>query len=751
MMTRKYLSRCFLLIMVALLAVLPAAVPAAAQTAAPATYDPLALAARYRGFAGELPPPPLTPLYNVGDQAQFWVAKTTSATPTRVNARLIAGAANVYLWVEDGVTAPTGSAFRQTAAQFSALIDAFRQSDNYRARTIAPGLGALSDPSDLLPIPDVDNDPHLYILYTTDLSEDREAIFNPNDSLPTVVAPYSNQHEMLYVNTTPYSSAPLTDPIFGSLVMRALYRWIMAANVPDQAAWLTEALDWLVLFSYQQTQVGSENLGAYLQAPDTPLFQPPTLTTQAQALGGQQLLLAYLIQRYGANVVNNLFLMPGASRAPLDAALAREQIVDPVSGAPVTARDAFADFILTNGLNATFGDGRYVQSVLPLPQGQIAVGTPLDPQTPLAGQTVSQYGAAYYRYTAASAGTVSLKFAGSPTTARLPMPAERDPADSYYWSGRAANANPTLTRAVDLSGVTTATLTFDAWYDLAAGWNYGYVAVSTDDGATWTALPASTSSPDNLYGSAYGAGFTGVSNPAKPRPFPTIGILIAGDNVTVSDVVPGGPADQAGVRKGDVMIGHDNAEWTGTPNVLGLLANYAPGDTLHLYVRRGSDRLDVPIVLGAHPTRIVVPEPLWQPQSVDLTPYAGQKILLRFEAVALPGHEDRGFAVDHLAIPAIGWTDDGGTLADWTAVGWSSVTNQVAQPWIVEAGTSGTQTTYPRVQQWLSPADEAAAGEWRITLAAGETLTVVVAGASDETTERAAFSLEFQAPATSGQ
>lgn len=738
MVNRKLLSRYVFMILVAALTF----GSAGAQDAAP--LDTQALAARYLGFNGDLPLPPLSPLYKVGDTAQFWVGKTTSPTPTRVSATLIATAENVYLWAEDGLGSPQGEKLAETAAQFGALFNAMRQSDNYRQGTITPDLGVMSDPSDLLPIPDVDNDSHLYVLYTSSLSEDREAVINPIDSLPVALAPYSNQHEMIYVNTTPYSETPLTDPLFGSMITRAIYRWIMSYNVPDQASWLTEALDWVVLFSFQQAQIGGENLGAYLQSPDTPLIQLPTLTTQAQALGGQQLFLGYIVQRYGSNVFNDLFLAQGTGIAALDDALVSRGIIDPVTGAPVTGREAFADFVLTNGFNVPFGDGRYVQNVLPLPQGQIAAGTPLDPENALTSLAVSQFGAGYYRYTAANAGTVSLKFTGSPTTARLPMPADRDPADAFYWSGRADNRNSTLTRSLDLTAVTSATLTFDAWYNLVPGWNYGYVSVSADDGATWKALPATTSSPDNRYGVAYGAGFTGVSNPAKPRPFPTIGILIAGDNVTVSDVVPGGAAEKAGVQKDDVMIGYDNTEWTGTPNVIGLLANYAPGDTLHLYIRRGTEKLDVPVVLGAHPTRIVEPAPLWQAQSVDLTPYAGQKILLRFETVTLPGHEDQGFAVDNLAIPAIGWSDDG-TGDGWSMGGWSAANNQVTQQWIVQTATSGTQTTYPRVQQWIGPNSDASEGEWRISLEAGETLTVVVSGANEDTTERASFSLELKA------
>ena len=41
---------------------------------------------------------------------------------------------------------------------------------------------------------------------------------------------------------------------------------------------------------------------------------------------------------------------------------------------------------------------------------------------------------------------------------------------------------------VDLSGVTGATLTFDTYFDIEYGWDYGFVQVSTDGGSTWTSL-----------------------------------------------------------------------------------------------------------------------------------------------------------------------------------------------------------------------------------------------------------------------
>ncbi|MCC6802010.1 MAG: immune inhibitor A, partial [Anaerolineae bacterium] len=368
----------------------------------------------------------------------------------------------------------------------------------------------------------------------------------------------------------------------------------------------------------------------------------------------------------------------------------------------------------------------------------------------LGGLSVNQFGAQYFHYTASQAETVIIRFDGSPTVARLPMPADRDPVDKFYWAAGAPNQNPTLTRAVNLGDAASATLTFDAWYDLVPGWNYAYVSVSTDGGATWTALPATTSSPDNHFGVAYGAGFTGVSNPAEPHPFPIMGIVIDGDGMTASDVAPDSPAAQSGVLPGDVIIGYDSHEWDGAPNILGLLANYSPGDTLRLYIARDSERLDIPLVLGAHPTRVVEPSPLWQAQTVDLSPYAGQQILLRFETVTLPGQEDQGFGIDNITVPEIGFADDAeGEHDGWTLDGWQQVDNILPQRWIVQAGTTGSETTYPSVRQLIAADDTTPRGEWRIALQPNETLVLAVSGANDDTTERATFSLGVKASAAS--
>ncbi|WP_406202119.1 MULTISPECIES: immune inhibitor A domain-containing protein [unclassified Streptomyces] len=59
---------------------------------------------------------------------------------------------------------------------------------------------------------------------------------------------------------------------------------------------------------------------------------------------------------------------------------------------------------------------------------------------------------------------------------------------NQWWSGSGDNLANTLTRSVDLTGKSAASLTLDGWYDIEAEYDYLYTEVSTDGGANWTAV-----------------------------------------------------------------------------------------------------------------------------------------------------------------------------------------------------------------------------------------------------------------------
>ncbi|MFD0269301.1 immune inhibitor A domain-containing protein [Streptomyces sp. NPDC127106] len=59
---------------------------------------------------------------------------------------------------------------------------------------------------------------------------------------------------------------------------------------------------------------------------------------------------------------------------------------------------------------------------------------------------------------------------------------------SQWWSGMGDDLKNTLTRSVDLTGKKSAALSLKGWWDIEKDYDYLYTEVSTDGGATWTAL-----------------------------------------------------------------------------------------------------------------------------------------------------------------------------------------------------------------------------------------------------------------------
>ncbi|SEG78891.1 immune inhibitor A [Actinacidiphila yanglinensis] len=70
-------------------------------------------------------------------------------------------------------------------------------------------------------------------------------------------------------------------------------------------------------------------------------------------------------------------------------------------------------------------------------------------------------------------------------TTTITTPAE---GSKQWWSGMGDNLSNTLTRPVDLTGATTASLDLKGWWDIEQNYDYLYTEVSTDGGANWTAL-----------------------------------------------------------------------------------------------------------------------------------------------------------------------------------------------------------------------------------------------------------------------
>jgi immune inhibitor A len=130
----------------------------------------------------------------------------------------------------------------------------------------------------------------------------------------------------------------------------------------------------------------------------------------------------------------------------------------------------------------------------------------------------------------------------------------------------------------------------------------------------------------------------------------------------------------------------------------------------------------------------------WVEETVDLTPYAGQRVLVRFEYITDDATTQPGMLIDDVSIPEIGYYDgfesSGG---GWVGEGWVRMDNVLPQYFLVEVVQPGNRDA--PVTRLLSTGDTPQ-GEWEITVGGdlGDA-ALVVSGLAPVTTEPAAYSI----------
>lgn len=80
----------------------------------------------------------------------------------------------------------------------------------------------------------------------------------------------------------------------------------------------------------------------------------------------------------------------------------------------------------------------------------------------------------------------------------------------YYYSGAGDNLNSFMYKSFNLAAAST--LTAKVKYNIELDWDYSYLVVSTDGGATWAGVPTNLSTATNPNGQNFGNGITGASS-----------------------------------------------------------------------------------------------------------------------------------------------------------------------------------------------------------------------------------------------
>jgi immune inhibitor A len=451
------------------------------------TNDMRELARRLKGIQN-IPltvEPPAEP-FSVGDQEIFWTINVDNNKPFSVDAILRYETEHLYFWIEDGV--------RYRDDDLRELAETFESSIYPTTREF---FGSEWEPG-------VDGDPHLYVLFARNLGENLAGYFSSVDSFHPLAHPYSNAHEMFFLNVDVLS---LSNPFTYGVLAHEFQHMIHWYQDRNETSWLNEGFSELAAFLNGYYKGGFDML--YAKDPSIQLNDwPNSISTTAPHYGASFLFVNYFLGRFGEDLTRALVAHPDNGFVSIDSVLQENGILDPASGEIIGTDDVFMDWLITSYINdEAVGDGRYAYHIYP--QAPQAEETTIVSDCPLEAQTTSvkQYGADYIRITCS--GDYVLNFEGSLITNLLPA----DPYSGSYafWSNKGDESNMTLTRYFDLRVERgPLTLSYWTWFDIEKDYDYVYVSASTD-GERWKILTTPRGTDEDPSGNSYGWGYNGVS------------------------------------------------------------------------------------------------------------------------------------------------------------------------------------------------------------------------------------------------
>jgi hypothetical protein len=570
--------------------------------------DLRSLAIRLRGVRPDVPDAisDVSPDYEVGTVHTFQVHDDDNQETFVVEAELRYKTEHLYMWVERDVEIDQG--------RLEGAADIF-ESQIYPVDRAFFG----SEWS-----PGVDGDPHLSILHARRLGSGIAGYYSSADEYPAEVRPDSNQMEMFYINA---DNANVGSAFYLGTLAHEFQHMIHWYNDRNEETWLNEGMSELASLITGFDPGGSDY--AWSVRPDTQLNTWSDGSGRSAHYGGSFLFAAYLLDRFGEALTQSVVAHPENGIASIDVVLSE-------NNTGLTFDDVFADWLVAVYLDEPeLADERFGYDLIDTVQPELdAEHTryPVEQAT-----EVSQYGVDYVYL--AGGDDLTLDFYG---VARARLLDTRPHSGDFFWyANRGDDSDMRLTRTFDLSALTQATLRFWTWYDIEADWDYGYVQVSEDGGATWRILRGPSTTNTNPNGNSYGWAYTGLS----------------GDG------------------------------------------------------------------------------PVWIEEQIDLSPYAGKQVQIRFEYVTDDALNDPGWVLDDIAIPELNYLDDVESGGEgWQAEGFVRTNNFVPQSYLVQLIAFGPETTVERL-----PLRDDQSARWHLPLADADHAVLLVSGLAPLTTEPAAY------------
>jgi immune inhibitor A len=556
----------------------------------------------------------------LGATRDFYISNMDTDATTSITAELRYETPHVYFWVDQEAYAKD-SEIRDMVDIFEEKI--YPTDRDFFGEEWSPG---------------IDGDVHLYILFARGLGSSVAGYFSSADEVPKAAHPFSNEHEMFYINA---DNMGLTEEYTLSVLAHEFQHMIHWYGDNNEESWVNEG------FSELAVSLNGYNLGGadwmYLNKPDIQLTYWPDINDDDSFghYGGAFLFMNYFLGRFGPEATQALVRNKANGLVGIDDTFRQMNVVDPLRNRLLVSEDVMADFAAALLLqDVSLEDGRYgfpeYPSLMELDKISGVNSCPSKKQS----KKVSQYGFDYYAI--GCSGTYTIHFAGQ--THQKVLPVETPDGKYSVWSNRGDESDMTLTRAFDLPAG-GATMEFDLWYDIEEDWDYVYLEISEDGGKTWTMIETDLGTGTNPQGNNFGWGWTGASE----------------------DLSSSG----------------------------------------------------------------------WVTETVDLSDYAGEQVLIRFEYITDAAVNGEGLLVDNIRIPELSYqTDFESGLDGWEARGFVRLQNILPQSYrvlVVRKG-AGAGVTVEEL-----PLDDRMTGKLIVEAGEDEEVYLIVLGTARYTNQAAPY------------
>ncbi|MCY4582669.1 MAG: immune inhibitor A [Chloroflexi bacterium] len=312
--------------------------------------------------------------------------------------------------------------------------------------------------------------------------------FSAGDALPAAVRAHSNERVGLYLN----DSQPLDSGFYPAVLAHELQHLVHWHADPTESAWVHEGFA-----EFAARTLGYDGIPFfyYRAQPEVSIRDwPPIQENPLPNYAGAALFSAYIAERLGEDAIAQIAAEGADGQEGVQAVL---DATHPGTG----FEDLFADWLAANVSGGSVPPHGYADAA-----PAIHAERTLDAPGSVSGEA-TQMGAWLLDIDADVA--LDVTFTGEETTPLLPV--EPFGGGACWWSNTGDSLHSSLTRAVDLTGVSEATLRYQSWWEIEEHWDRGYVSVSTDGGESWDILDATSATTDDPFLVAFGPSYTGAS------------------------------------------------------------------------------------------------------------------------------------------------------------------------------------------------------------------------------------------------